>query len=317
MYSDYTLTNPPRILERRDLPFSGETVIAIGNFDGVHIGHHTLLKRLAEEGKARNATPLVFTFTENPKVLYFGAKYLCGDAERLEALSEVGVEAVFRGEYAYLHDFSCEEFVRDFLVEKLHCVCTVVGSDFRFGKGRMGDPDTMKELMEACGGSCVILPAVEREGKKVSSTYIRRLLGEGKLSLVEELLGRPYSAILPVREGRQLGRTIGCPTINQIPEEDRMLPRFGAYLSKVEFVKDGEALCFHGVTNVGIKPTVSSESKPVFETHLLDFDGDLYGVTVKVTLLRFLRKERCFATVEDLKHQIEEDIKAVRKELEA
>ena len=316
MYQDYTLTNPPRVLERKDLPFAGETVIAIGNFDGVHIGHHALLKRLAEEGKNRNATPLVFTFTENPKVLYFGAKYLCGDTERLEALSDLGVEAVYRGEYSYLHDFSCEEFVRDFLVEKLRCVCTVVGSDFRFGKGRMGDPNTMKSLMEAHGGSCVILPAVEREGKKVSSTYIRRLLGEGKLPMVEELLGRPYSVILPVWEGRRLGRTIGCPTINQIPEEDRMLPRFGAYLSKVEFMKDGERLCYHGVTNVGIKPTVSSESKPVFETHLLDFDGDLYGVTVKVTLLRFLRKERCFNTVEDLKEQIRCDVAAVRKELQ-
>ncbi len=316
MYSDYTLTNPPRVLSRGDLPLPGETVIAIGNFDGVHIGHHALLERLAEEGKARNATPLVFTFTENPKVLYFGAKYLCGEAERLEALSALGVEAVYRGEYAYLHDFSSEEFVRDFLVKKLGCVCTVVGSDFRFGKGRMGDPNTMKALMEANGGSCVILPAVEREGAKVSSTYIRRLLGEGKLSLVSELLGRPYSVILPVREGRRLGRTIGCPTINQIPHEDRMLPRFGAYLSTVEFMKDGEKLCFRGVTNVGIKPTVSSESRPVFETHLLDFDGDLYGVTVKVTLHTFLRKERCFATLEELKEQIGRDIATARKELQ-
>ena len=162
----------------------------------------------------------------------------------------------------------------------------------------------------------MILPAVEREGKKVSSTYIRRLLGEGKLPMVEELLGRPYSVILPVREGRRLGRTIGCPTINQIPEEDRMLPRFGAYLSTAEFTKDGEKLCYHGVTNVGIKPTVSSESKPVLETHLLDFDGDLYGVTVKVTLHAFLRKERCFNTVEELKEQISRDIAAVRKELQ-
>ncbi len=317
MYQDYAIQNMPRILERKDIPFAGDTVIAIGNFDGVHIGHRALLTRLAQEGTARNATPLVFTFTQNPKVLYFGAKYLCGDEERLEALADIGVQAVYRGDYAYLHDFTCEEFVRDFLVAKLNCVCAVVGSDFRFGKGRMGSPDTMKELMEAHGGSCIVLPAVERDGNKVSSTYIRKLLGEGKLFQVEELLGRPYSVILPVREGRRLGRTFGFPTINQIPQGDRMLPRFGAYASTVEFRKNGETVRLRGVTNVGIKPTVSSESKPVLETHILDFAGDLYGVSVKVTLHRFLRKERCFASVEELKQQVESDIEAVRKEWES
>lgn len=313
MYQDYNIHNIPRVLERKDLPLTEKTVIAIGNFDGVHIGHKALLTKLAEEGEARGATPLVFTFTQNPKVLYFGAKYICGDDERLEALADIGVQAVYRGEYAYLHDFSCEEFVRDFLVARLNCVCTVVGSDFRFGKGRMGSPDTMKELMESCGGSCIILPALEEGGTKISSTYIRKMLGEGKLDKVETLLGRPYSVILPVREGRRLGRTIGCPTINQIPKSDRMLPRFGAYESTVELVKDGQPLCLRGITNVGIKPTVSSDSKPVFETHILDFDGDLYGVTVKVTLRRFMRKERCYATLEELKQQIEKDICAVRK----
>ena len=317
MYQDYSIQNMPKILERKDLPLEGKTVIAIGNFDGVHIGHKALLTQLAKEGEAQGATPLVFTFTQNPKVLYFGAKYLCGDNERLEALAGIGVRAVYCGEYAYLHDFSCEEFVRDFLVGRMNCVCTVVGSDFRFGKGRMGSPETMKELMESCGGKCIILPALEEGGTKISSTYIRKMLGEGKLEKVETLLGRPYSIILPVREGRRLGRTIGCPTINQVPRGDRMLPKFGAYASTVEFVKDGQPVCLNGITNVGIKPTVSSESKPVLETHILDFDGDLYGITVKVTLRRFLRKERCYATLEELKGQIEKDIAIVRKDLES
>ena len=317
MFQDYCINQMPEILERKDLPLTGKTVIAIGNFDGVHVGHKALLTRLAEEGAAREATPLVFTFTQNPKVLYFGAKYLCGDNERLEALADIGVRAVYCGEYAYLHDFTCEEFVRDFLVGRMNCVCTVVGSDFRFGKGRMGAPETMKELMESCGRSCIILPAVEAEGTKISSTYIRKMLGEGKLDKVESLLGRPYSIILPVREGRRLGRTIGCPTINQVPRGDRMLPKFGAYASTVEFIKDGQPVRLHGITNVGIKPTVSSDSKPVFETHILDFQGDLYGISVKTTLRRFLRKERCYATLEELKEQIEKDIATVRKDLES
>ncbi len=306
---DYKIKHIPQVYTRADLPLKAKTVIAIGNFDGVHLGHQMLLSRLAEEAKQRGAIPMVFTFTENPKVLLFGAKYLMGEDDRMEAFADLGVESVYRAEYAYLHDFSCEEFVRDFLIGKFGCICTVVGSDFRFGKGRMGDPDTMKTLMEQGGGDCVILPQLEKDGKKISSSYIRRILGEGKLDEVESLLGRKHSFILPIREGRHLGRKIGFPTINQIPPADRMLPRFGVYASKVEF--GGKTL--YGVTNIGIKPTVSSESKPVFETHLLDFCGNLYGVTAKVTLLEFLRKERCFSTLDELKEQIGRDIEAVRK----
>lgn len=306
---DYKIKHIPHVYTRADLPLQAKTVIAIGNFDGVHLGHQMLLSRLAEEAKARDAVPMVFTFTENPKVLLFGAKYLLGDEDRMEAFAELGVESVYRAEYAYLHDFSCEEFVNDFLVRQFGCVCTVVGSDFRFGKGRMGDPETMRTLMSQNGLDCVVLPQLEKDGKKISSSYIRRILGEGKLEEVESLLGRKHSFILPIREGRHLGRKIGFPTINQIPPADRMLPRFGVYVSKVEL---GDRTLY-GVTNIGIKPTVSSESKPVFETHLLDFSGNLYGVTAKVTLLKFLRKERCFATLEELKEQIRCDIEAVRE----
>lgn len=310
MEKDYKIKSLPRIYKQSDLPLNTKTVIAIGNFDGVHIGHQALLRCLADEAKDQEAVPMVFTFSENPKVVHFGAKYLFGEDDRLEALALSGVEAIFYAEYADLHDFSCEEFVTDFLVKRLNCICTVVGSDFRFGKGRMGDPSTMKQLMEQNGGSCVILPQMEADGKKISSSYIRRILGEGKLEEVESLLGRKYSFILPVREGRQLGRKIGCPTINQIPPADRMLPRFGVYESTVHFGNE----VYTSITNVGIKPTVSSESKPIFETHIPDFDGDLYGVTVKVTLNRFLRKERCFATVDELKAQIEKDISSVRED---
>ena len=287
---DYKIKHIPHVYTRADLPLQTKTVIAIGNFDGVHLGHQMLLSRLAEEAKARDAVPMVFTFTENPKVLLFGAKYLIGEDDRMEAFAELGVESVYSAEYSYLHDFTCEEFVGDFLIKKFGCVCMVVGSDFRFGKGRMGDPALMCELMRKNGGDCVVLPQMEKDGQKISSSYIRRILGEGKLEEVESLLGRKHSFILPIREGRHLGRKIGFPTINQIPPADRMLPRFGVYASKVEL----------------------GDRTPVFETHLLDFGGNLYGVTAKVTLLKFLRKERCFATLEELKEQIGRDIEAVR-----
>lgn len=310
---DYQLTGAPHVYKQSDLPLQIRTAVAIGNFDGVHIGHQALLRVLAEQGKAHGAAPMVFTFTENPKVLHFGAKYICDEDDRLESLAEAGVRAAYSAEFGSLCDCTCEEFVRDFLVAKLGCVCAVVGSDFRFGKGRMGDPSVMCELMRACGGDCVVLPALEQDGAKISSSNIRKLLGSGKLDEVENLLGRKYSFILPVIGGRKLGHRIGYPTINQLPHPDRMLPRFGVYESIAEFVADGKPVKVRGVTNAGVKPTVSSDSVQIFETHLLDFDGDLYGKKVKVTLLRFLRKERCFSSVEELQAQIARDIAAVRK----
>ncbi len=309
MELDYQIKKMPRSYCRGDLPLPFPTVVAIGNFDGVHKGHQVLLHQLVAEGKARGAVPLVFTFTENPKVLYFGAKYLSGEADRLEALASLGVEAVYEADYNYLHDFSCEEFVREFLIARMDCRAAVIGSDFRFGKGRMGDCRTMQTLMQENGREGIVIPPVRIDGQEVSSTYIRRCLGEGNLAEVERLLGRSYSVLLPVREGRKLGRQFGFPTINQLPSDDRQLPRFGVYASIAEF--GGRS--FRGITNVGIKPTVSSESKPIFETHLLDFEEELplYGVQVKVTLLRFLRKERCFPSVEALREQVEKDIKSV------
>lgn len=276
---------------------------AIGVFDGVHLGHQALLLRLREEARARNVLPLVFTFSETPK----NARLLSGEAEKLELFASFGIQAVFLADFASLCALSCEEFVKAYLREKLDCRAVVIGSDFRFGRERSGDQNVMRELF---GQDTVVLPPVQIDGQTVSSTEIRRRLQAGDFTGAERLLGHPYGFLLPVSRGRALGRKLGFPTINQIPPSDRLLPRFGVYASEV--FAGGKR--YRGVTNIGVKPTVSSEEAPLLETHILGFEGkELYGKTVRVSLLRMVREERRFASLEALREQMEKDIRAVRE----
>lgn len=279
----------------------GPVAAAIGVFDGVHRGHQALLLRLCEEARARQLRPLVFTFSENPK----NVCALSGEPERLEAFASFGVSAVFLADYASLRGLSCEDFVREYLREKLDCRAVVIGSDFRFGRGRSGDCETMRSLF---GEGTVVLPPVQLDGQTVSSSEIRRRLQAGDLTGAERMLGRPYSFLLPVSRGRALGRKLGFPTVNQIPPYDRLLPCFGVYASEV--LVSGKT--YRGVTNVGVKPTVSKDETPLLETHLLGYEGkELYGETLRVSLLRMLREERRFASVDALRAQLEQDIHAV------
>lgn len=274
---------------------------AIGVFDGVHLGHQALLERLCKEARVRHALPLVFTFSENSK----NAWALSGEAERLERFAWLGISAVFFADFAALRGLSCEEFVQTYLRLRLDCRAVVIGNDFRFGRDRSGDSEAMGRLF---GGDTVVLPPVQVDGQTVSSTEIRRRLLEGDLAGAEKLLGRPYDFLLPVSRGRRLGRKLGFPTINQLPPQGRLLPRFGVYESAVSV----GGVSYRGVTNVGVKPTVSLREAPLLETHLLGYNGgDLYGETAHVSLLRMLREERRFETVEALREQVERDICAV------
>lgn len=282
------------------IPPRAPVAAAIGVFDGVHLGHQALLRRLCEEARARKVLPLVFTFSENPK----NAKALSGEEERLELFSALGISAVFLSDYASLRGLSCEAFVEEYLRKRLDCRAVVIGSDFRFGRERSGDQSTMRSLFQ----DTIVLPPVYADGETVSSTEIRRRLLAGDLAGAERMLGRPYGFSLPVSRGRMLGRELGFPTINQTPSPDRLLPRFGVYESTV----DVGGVSYRGVTNVGVKPTVASGLSPLLETHLLGFDGGtLYGETARVSLLRMLREERRFASVEELREQVEKDICAV------
>jgi len=300
------------IITDNDLPIKQKTIIAIGNFDGVHIGHRLLIKTMAELAEEKKLDGIVFTFAQNPKNLLTSGevKYLTGTEDKMRFLSEYGAKNIYFADFADIGGLSPEEFTDNILVRKFNADTVICGFDFRFGKGRAGSAEDLEKLLARHGVRCVITPAVYFEGKPVSSTEIRRLLSVGDVERAEKLLGRPYCFTLPVIHGRQIGRSLGFPTINQVFPEYRVIPAYGVYA--VECVANG--VVYKGIANIGIRPTVCKTGDcPVCETHLFDFSGDLYNQAVRVSLKKRLRQEIKFDSLDQLKDQIQSDIKAAKE----
>jgi riboflavin kinase/FMN adenylyltransferase len=273
------------------------TAVTIGKFDGFHRGHRLLLEKLkafSEQG----LTPIVIR-------IRFPGEMILSEEEDLEILSEYGspelVTIPFTEEFA---GKSPEEFVREILYDRYKAREIVVGRDFRFGNERSGDVRTLSSLGEKYGFNVTTVEKLVASGETVSSSRIRGLIKEGNIEEAESLLGHPIKLTDEVRHGKELGRTLGFPTINQIPSDDRILPRFGVYRSEVSF--DGEI--YTGLTNLGLRPTVENAVTPVMETYIVGFSGDLYGKTVTVKLVHFIRPEVHFNSVNELKNQMMKDL---------
>lgn len=299
------------IITDNDLPIFNKTIVSIGNFDGVHIGHRCLIETLTEISEKKKMKSIVFTFAENPKNILTGGevKYLTGTEDKMRFLSEFGAENIYFADFSELCGLTPEEFTENILVKKFNADTVVCGFDFRFGKGRSGNAEGLKELLGKHGTDCVIVAPVFYEGNPVSSTVIRKLIGEGDAEGAEKLLGRPYSFKLPVIHGRQIGRSLGFPTINQVFPEYRIVPSYGVYA----VICEHNGIEYMGIANIGIRPTVSkNEDRPVCETHLFNFNGNLYDHTVSVKLKKKLRQEIRFSSLEELKEQINKDIKTAK-----
>ena len=279
-------------------------VAALGFFDGIHLGHRTVLRRALDV--AGNAlTPTVFTFDTLPK-LQDGGRLLSRE-ERDRRLSQMGFSECIIADFVFLRNFSPEEFVKTVLVDALQVTAVCCGENFRFGKNGAGDVAALKRWGDIFGFDVHILPLTPVDGEPVSSTRIRRALAAGDMLTVNRLLGHPYEITATVVDGAHLGRTFGTPTINQQLPVNTAYPPFGVYASAVEV--DGTV--HHAVTNIGIKPTVGGNT-PLAETWIFDYRGNLYGQTVTVRPVRFLRAEQTFASVEELKAQIVADGEAAR-----
>lgn len=281
---------------------------ALGYFDGVHLGHRAVLKETLAISCRRGLIPAAFTFTgEPPKLWERGGEngnLLQTPETRLELIKSLGIKSVCCPAFADICELSAEDFVAEILVKQMNAAAVVCGGDFRFGKNGVGDCDKLKEICKRYDISVSIVPAVEIDGEAVSSSVIRRQLRAGEAEKAAAFLGGAWFAELPVVHGKQLGRTLDAPTINQIPSKNMIVPKFGVYAGRVILNEKSYA----AVANIGVKPTVDKDSKtPIFETHILGFDGDLYGRTVKVEFLRYLREERKFADLGELKSQISTD----------
>ncbi|GAA6737005.1 riboflavin biosynthesis protein RibF [Thermus oshimai] len=275
-------------------------MVAVGSFDGVHLGHQHLLHRAKEEAQARHLPLLVYTFDPPTKVFTRGEGFLMDLEEKVEALRALGVEMIlavpFNAEFARR---SAEAFLED--LRALGAEAVYVGEDFRFGKGRAGTPEALKQVAPVR-----VVPLLELGGEAVKSSRIRALLQEGRVEEARHLLGRPYSAYGVVVEGDRLGQKLGFPTANLAVHPLKVLPP-GVYAVEAE----GPFGRRKGVANVGTRPTLEGKERRL-EVHLLGFMGALYGAELKVVFLKRLREERRFESLEALKEQIAKDIQAAR-----
>lgn len=288
--------------------------VALGFFDGVHIGHGALLRRTSEAARASSLSPCVMTYSNHPSSVLSGSSVsLINTAEeRASLISELyGISDIvikdFTPEYAAL---PCEEFFEKILINELSAGHVVAGYDFRFGRGGSGDAEKLEKLCKEHGLGCDIIEEVTYDGAEVSSSRIRELLESGDIKKANALLGHPHCTFSEVLHGQALGKKLGFATVNQRLSAETIIPRRGVYISRVTV--DGKIL--RGVTNVGVRPSVSNDNKISVETHILDFDGDLYGKKIKTEFIRFLRDEIKFSTQDELLRQISQDVLAARYE---
>lgn len=287
--------------------------IALGFFDGVHIGHAALLNKTKERAAEINAMPSVLSFDVHPDNLVFGHDVpLINDAIGREDIirRNFGIDnVVFIHFNKHVMRMPWREFA-DSIISELNIGWMVVGHDFCFGYKGEGTAEKLKAYCEEQGIGCDIIPAVKLDGRVISSTYIRELISDGNIAEANRFLGHPHTLTDTVRSGYHLGHKLGTPTINMYFPEGVLVPRYGVYAAKV-YIEDGSSHI--AVTNIGVRPTFSDEGKVSVESHLLDYSGNLYGRQARVEFYEFLRGERKFEGVEELGKQIRLDGENARR----
>lgn len=287
-------------------------VIALGFFDGVHIGHGELLKRTKERAAEQNAMPSVLSFDVHPDTLVFGKEVPLIN-------SAIGREEIIRRCYGienvvFIHfnrrvmQMDWRDFLEE-LIRDLQICHIVVGHDFCFGYRGQGTASRLREYCAEHGLGCDVIPPVMLDGQIVSSTHIRELIAAGEIEQANRWLGHPHTLADTVHSGYHLGRKLGTPTINMFFPHGVIVPRHGVYATKV-YLENGEA--YIAVTNVGVRPTVSQEERVSVESHLLDYSGNLYGRQARVEFYSFLRDETKFSDYAALSEQIHKDAETAR-----
>lgn len=286
-----------------------KTVLALGMFDGMHIGHKKLIETAVRLASKDALEPAVFTFSEHPQKL-FGANVarLCDNEERIALMRKLGARRIEQAEFTReLASLSPEKFL-DMLEERMQPHTIVAGFNYTFGKNKSGNTELLTKLAVKKGIGAAVIPPVNFANKPVSSTRIRELIEKGDVQNAQLMLGRTYTLSGTVIQSNRIGRTIGFPTANFLPNAERAIPQDGVYISMAKVAGD----MLPSVTNIGSNPTVGGKTRMI-ETHIFDFDGDIYGAEITVFFVKRLRGVKSFSGLDELKAQIAADSKTARE----
>lgn len=298
-----------------DFYIEEETAAAIGKFDGFHQGHQKLLGYLKQQ-QEKGLKSVVFTFVPSPAAFFSKepVRELFTSEEKRCIFENAGVDYLIEYPfYQEIADMEPETFIKEVLSGRIHAKCVVAGEDVSYGRHGAGDCRLLQKMASEYGYQVILIEKVLYEGKEVSSTYVREEVCRGNMELVTKLLGMPYHVRGEIIHGRKLGRTIGMPTVNLLPSQDKLLPPKGVYYSYVCLHSRGGSRPYDGkrlaaITNIGTKPTVDQRSVMGVETYIYDFDSDVYGDAMEVYLLKYKRPEMRFDGVDALKVQMAADI---------
>jgi riboflavin kinase/FMN adenylyltransferase len=282
------------------------TVLTLGVFDGLHLGHQRIMQTVVERAKAAGAVATAITFDPHPRAVLHpesAPPLLQTLDQRLANFEILGIEQAivirFNGEFAQV---PAEAFLADIIHDRLHAREVYLGKGFAFGKNRGGNIELLRKMSGELGFFADEVPEVQLRGQRISSSKIRHLLAEGRTNLARRMLGRPYGVEGVIIRGNRRGHTIGFPTANLKPH-NRVVPKFGVYATAT--LMDG--VWRRSITNIGVRPTFETEAEPSIESYIFDFDGDLYGDVLRVRFLHRIREERKFNGIEELKEQIQRD----------
>jgi riboflavin kinase/FMN adenylyltransferase len=283
------------------------TVLTLGVFDGLHLGHQLIMRTVVERAKAVGAVPTVITFDPHPRAVLHpesAPPLLQTFDQKIEAFGVLGIEQTivvrFTKEFSSIR---AAEFLRDVVKERLHAHEVYLGKGFAFGHNREGNIELLKRLGSELGFVAGEVPEVSLRGRRVSSSKIRELLTRGQVNLARRMVGRPYGVEGLVERGAERGHQLGFPTANLHPQ-NRVIPRNGVYVTGTLI----EGQWRRSVTNIGLRPTFGKATEPSVETYVMNWDGDLYGDVIRVRFLYRLRDERRFVSIEELKAQIGRDV---------
>lgn len=296
-----------------DISQNHSSVVTLGNFDGIHLGHRKLIETVKSVSREGNYQSVVFSFYPHPQIVLNKAhalKMIFSRSEKKHRLEQMGIDLYI--EYPFTKEFanvSAEEFVEEILIKQLKTKIIVIGSNNKFGRKQQGNVQFLKEREKKWGLKVIEISPVLYQGTVVSSTRVREELAKGNINKVNELLKVPYIIMGKVLQGKKLGNTLGYPTANIATQEDRLYPPNGVYITRTKW--NGQY--YNSVTNIGYNPTVNGKNK-VIETYIIDIDLDnhLYNQVLEIEFYQWIRSEQRFSNVEKLTQQIKKDVELAK-----